>query len=112
MSSTTYTGTYPGIYNTTTVAGGGQAGMIAAGTTRWNQTISQMEMWDGYQWQAITQGELHTVTLAEEVEHAEDRIAGMIEEDYPDNATILDAFKSWQAANERFRVVLAIAEKK
>jgi hypothetical protein len=86
--------------------------MIAAGTTRWNQTTGMMEMYDGYQWVAVSAGEVHTVTLAEEVEHAEDRITGMIEEDYPDNATILDAFKTWQEANERFKVVLALAENK
>ena len=110
MSSMTYTGVYPypTILTTTTT----QPSSVAPGSSRWNQTTGMMEMWDGYLWQAVTAGEVHTVTLAEEVEHAEDRVAGMIEEEYPDNATILDAFKSWQEANERFRVVLSIAEKK
>jgi hypothetical protein len=109
--STTYTGVYPTILTTTTT-GGGQAGMFATGTTRWNQTTGNMEMYDGYKWVAVSAGEVHHVTLAEEVEHAEDRITGMIEEEYKNNATIQDAFKAWQAANERFRVILALAEKK
>lgn len=104
----TYTGVYPTILTTTTT----QPNSVAPGSTRWNTTTGMMEMYDGYQWQAVTQGEVHTVTLAEEVECAEDRITGMIEEEYADNVTIQDAFKSWQEANERFRVVLAMAEKK
>ena len=109
--SLTYTGIYPTIVSTTTT-GGGQAGMVATGSTRWNQTTGKMEMFDGYQWATIVADEVRNATLAEEVECAEDRITGMIEEEYADNATIQDAFKSWQEANERFRVILAIAEKK
>ena len=111
MSSLTYTGVYPTIVSATTT-GGGQAGMIATGSTRWNSTTSMMEMFDGYRWVAVTAGEVKNATLADEVECAEDRIIGMIEEEYADNVTIQDAFKAWQEANERFRVVLAIAEKK
>lgn len=107
MSGLTYTGVYPTMLTTIS-----PQPSTAPGSTRWNTTTSKMEMWDGYQWQAVTAGEVHKVTLAEEVEHAEDRIVGMIESDYPDNATILDAFKSWQEANERFRVILALTETK
>ena len=112
MSSLTYTGVYPTIVSATTTGGGGRAYQAVPGSTRWNQTTGMMEMYDGYQWQAITQGEVKNATLADEVECAEDRIIGMIEEEYADNVTIQDAFKAWQEANEQFRVILAIAEKK
>lgn len=112
MSSITYTGVYPTIVSATTTGGGGSAGMVATGSTRWNTTTSKMEMFDGYQWTAISAGDIHAVTLAEMVENAEDQIAAQIEQDYPDNVTIQDAFKAWEEANERFRVILGIAEKK
>lgn len=112
MSSITYTGVYPTIVNaSTTVGGGGRAGMIATGSTRWNQTTSKMEMFDGYQWVAVSAGDIHAVTLAEMVENAEDQIGAQIEQDYADNVTIQDAFKAWEEANERFRVILSLSEK-
>lgn len=105
----TFTGPYGGGVNTS--GGGGQAGMLASGTSRWNATTNQMEVFDGHQWVALGAGEVRDVTLAEMVEQAEDRIATTIESEYADNATIQDAYKEWEAANERFRVVLALAEK-
>ena len=110
MSSLTYTGVYPTIVSATTT-GGGQAGMVATGSTRWNQTTGQMEMFDGYRWVALSAGEVKGITIAEMVESLTDQIAVAVEE-YQDNVTIQDAFKVWEEANERFRVVLAIAEKK
>lgn len=94
------------------VTGGGLAGTIATGTTRWNQTTSMLEMFDGYQWTAVSAGKIHDITLAEMVENMADRITLAIEEECPDSVTIQDALKTWQEANERFRVILAIAEKK
>ena len=111
MSSLTYTGVYPTIVSATTTTGGGSAGMIATGSTRWNQTTGQMEMYDGYQWVALSAGEVKGITIAEMVESLTDQIAVAVEE-YADNVTIQDAFKAWQEANEQFRVILAIAEKK
>ena len=110
MSSLTYTGVYPTIVSATTT-GGGQAGMIAVGSTRWNQTTGQMEMFDGYRWVALSAGEVKGITIAEMVESLTDQIAVAVEE-YADNVTIQDAFRAWEEAGERFRVILAIAEKK
>ena len=85
---------------------------VVAGTTRFNTQINQLELYDGQQWVIVSADEIKPVTLAGMVENAEDQIAVLIEEEYTDNATIQDAFKAWEEANERFRVVLAIAEKK
>ena len=85
---------------------------IAQGATRWNQTNSTMEVWDGAGWQTISAGEVRNITLEEMVQGYEDEIAVRIEEEYKDNATIQDAFAEWERANERFKVVLALAEKK
>ena len=38
--------------------------------------------------------------------------ARLIEEEYKDNATIQNAFDEWEEANKRFRVILALAERK
>ena len=92
--------------------GGGQAGTIATGTTRWNQTSNMLEVFDSYQWTAIVPEEAQHVTLADMVQHAEDRVATMIDEEYQNNATIQDAFEAWEAANERFKIILALAENK
>ena len=103
----TFSGPYGGGVNTS--GGGGQAGMIAAGTTRWNQTDSCFEVFDGHQW--VKMGDVKTETMQDMVQHAEDRVATTIVAEYEDNATIQDAYKEWEAANERFMVVLALAEK-
>ena len=111
MSSLTYTGVYPTIVSATTTGGGGQAGMMVAGTTRWNATTNKMEVFDGYHWIPLSAGEVKGITIAEMVESLTDQIAVAVEE-YADNVTIQDAFRAWEEANERFRVILAIAEKK
>ena len=85
---------------------------ITQGTTRWNQSSNTMEVWDGVGWQTISTGEVRNITLEEMVQGYEDEMATTIEEQYADNATILDAFAEWEKANERFKVVLALAEKK
>ena len=101
--SLTYTGVYPTVVNTTTTT--------ITGSTRFNGNTNQFEMYDGQQWVAVSTGEVHDITLAEMVEDAEDRISSAIEEEYADNVTIQDAFKEWQEANDRFKVILTIAEK-
>lgn len=106
----TFTGPFGG--GVSTSGGGGQAGMIATGTTRWNTTTNQMEVFNGYQWMSLGAEAVREVTLAEMVQTTEDQIATQIELDYADNATIQDAFKVWEEANERFRVILALVEKK
>lgn len=83
-----------------------------AGTTRWNTTNNSMEVFDGATWQLISSDEIQNLTMKEMVEQFEDEIAVMVDGEYADNATIQDAFKAWEEANERFRLVLAIAEKK
>lgn len=92
--------------------GGGLAGTVATGTTRWNQTNNMLEVFDSYQWTAIVPEEAQHVTIADMVQYAEDRVATMIDEEYPDNATIQDAYKVWEEANERFKIILALAENK
>ena len=84
---------------------------VITGTTRWNTTTSMMEMYDGTQWVALSAGDIKAVTLADMVQNAEDQIATQIEEHYSNNATIQDAFKVWEEANERFKVILNLAEK-
>jgi hypothetical protein len=82
---------------------------MATGTTRWNQTDNCFEVFDGSQWTQMTNG--RDETLQEIVQHAEDRVATTIESEYADSAAIQDAYKEWEAANKRFMVVLALAEK-
>ena len=83
---------------------------IATGSTRWNTTTNSFEAFDGQQWTAMTNGK--NETMQEMVQHLEDKIAVQIEEDYKDSTAIQDAFIVWEEANERFKVVLALAEKK
>ena len=85
---------------------------VAQGTTRWNQTSNTMEVWDGVGWQTISAGEVRHITLSEMVEGYEDEMATTIEELYPNNVSIQDAFAEWEEANKRFRVLLELAEKK
>ena len=84
---------------------------VATGSTRWNTTTNSYEMYDGQNWTPVTQGWTQKESLAESVLHAQDQIGYYIEEDYKDNVTIQDAFAEWQEATERFRVILALAEK-
>ena len=84
----------------------------AQGTTRFNTLSSMVEVWDGANWMPISAEEIRNITLEEMVQGYEDEMATTIEEQYADNATIQDAFAEWEAANERFRVILALAEKK
>jgi len=100
----TFTGPYNGI---TTVS---NTVTTAVGTTRWNQTDNCFEAFDGTQWTQMTNG--RNETLQDIVQHAEDRVATTIESDYADSVAIQDAYREWEAANERFMVVLALAEKK
>lgn len=87
--------------------------MIATtGATRWNQTNNTMEVFDGAGWQTMAFDGVKEETMSNCIQVLEDQIAVRIEEEYTDNVTIQDAFKAWEEANERFRVILAIAEKK
>jgi hypothetical protein len=83
--------------------------ILAVGSTRWNQTDNCFEAFDGTQWTQMTNGK--NETLQDIVQHAEDRVATTIDLEYADNVTIQDAYKAWEAANERFMIVLALAEK-
>ena len=83
---------------------------MATGTTRWNQTDSSFEVFDGIQW--VKMGDVKTETMQDMVQHAEDRVATTIVAEYEDNATIQDAYREWEEANKKFMVVLALAEKK
>lgn len=102
MAGITFAGTNA-VYNATS---------MAVGATRWNQTYSCFEVFDGHQWTQMTPGEVKDVTLADMVQYAEDQIATQIELEYANNAAIQDAYKVWEEANERFKVILALAEKK
>lgn len=83
-----------------------------AGSTRFNATTTTMEVFDGASWQAMSAGDIvKELTMKEMVEQFEDNIAMTVEEEYADNAAIQDAFRAWEEANERFKVVLALAEK-
>lgn len=84
---------------------------LSPGTTQWNTTTNRMEMWDGNQWQTVTQGTVKPLSLAEWIEEAQDRVGSYVDEDYPDNAAIQDALKEWNEACERFRVIASMAEK-
>ena len=106
MAGLTFTGQNP--YTTTT--GVSNTGMIAVGATRWNQTDSSFEVFDGIQW--VKMGDVKTETMQDMVQHAEDRVATTIVAEYEDNATIQDAYREWEEANKRFMVVLALTEKK
>lgn len=85
---------------------------VVPGTTRFNTNQNRVEVWDGATWMQMSTGDVRDITLEEMVQDAEDKIALQIEEEYKDNATIIDAFNKWEEANERFKVILALAEKK
>ena len=102
MASFTFTGvTSHSQINTST---------LAVGSTRWNTDINCFEAFDGQQWTAMTNG--RNETMKEMVQHLEDRIAVQIEEEYQDSVAIQDAYKEWEESNERFKIVLALAEKR
>lgn len=82
--------------------------VAVAGATRFNTTTNAMEVFDGISWQIISD---RKETMLNCVKVLEDQIAIRIDEEYADNATLHDAFKLWEEANERFKVVLALAEK-
>lgn len=81
------------------------------GQARFNTATNYTEVWDGANWMPITAGEVTTLSLADIVQDAEDQIAVIIEEEYRDNAAIMDAFDQWEEANKRFRVILQLAGK-
>lgn len=83
----------------------------ATGSTRWNQTNNQFEMFDGSNWVVVTDGLVTQETLADSILHAQDTIESYIEEDHKDNPTIQDAYAEWVAATEKFRVIAGLAEK-
>lgn len=105
MASTLFTGitnhNQINSYNTST---------IPAGSTRWNTNTNAFEAFNGSNWVQMTDGT--NETLQDIVQHAEDRIAVTIESEYKDNLTIQDAYKVWEEANERFKIILALTEKK
>lgn len=80
------------------------------GATRFNTTNNEYEVYDGTSWVALGTG--RNETMQEMVEHLEDKLAVKIEEDYKDSSTIQDAFEEWEEANKRFKIILALAEKK
>ena len=81
------------------------------GECRYDAGTNKMKSWTGSQWVEITSGDVHHITINEAVEHAVDNIASQIDEEEQDNIAIQNAFKEWQKATEKFRVVLALAEK-
>ena len=88
-----------------------QAANPVSGDMRQNNALHCVEVYNGTSWTPITPGWGKQETLSESVAHALDDIGSYIEEDHADNATIQDAYAEWSAATERFRVVLAMAEK-
>jgi len=83
-----------------------------AGQMRVNTQINMAEVFDGVNWIPVADYGTVEETMSHCVQVLEDQIAIRIEEEYKDNATIQDAFREWEAANERFRVILELAEKK
>lgn len=81
---------------------------VATGATRFNTSSHHYEVFDGANW--ITLGTGREETMQEMVQHLEDRIGVLIEENYADSVAIQDAFKAWEEATERFKVILAIVE--
>ena len=81
------------------------------GDMRKNYQTGLMEVFTGSSWTPITPGPETKETLADSVLHAVDTIGSYIEEDHRDNITITDAYAEWLRATERFRVIVAMAEK-
>ena len=88
-----------------------QAAHPVSGDMRQNVNTNLYEIYNGTSWTPITQGWVEQESLAESVEHLQDQIGSYIEEDHADNITINDAYQEWVEATERFRVVLAMAER-
>ena len=82
-----------------------------SGDMRQNVALNCMEVYNGTSWTPIVPGYETKETLADSVLHAQDTIESYIEEDYKDNETIQDAYAEWVEATEKFRVILAMAEK-
>ena len=82
-----------------------------SGDLRKNLTNNSMEIYTGSCWETIVPEWEHKKTLSESVAHTVDTIAMSIAEDHAHNATIQDAYSEWSATTERFRVVVAIADK-
>ena len=80
------------------------------GTTRFNTLSSMVEVWDGANWMPISAEEIKKLTVYDMLQDAEDRIRAEVVVEHLENPTIVDAFNEWERANERFRVVLALAE--
>ena len=83
---------------------------VATGATRFNTTNNHYEVYDGTTWVSLGSG--RTETMFEMLQYVEDKLGAEIKEEYQDSAAMQDAFKEWEAANERFKIVLALAEKK
>lgn len=108
MSSTLYTG----VTNHNQISGYNYNtnNTVAAGATRWNATNSTFEMFDGTNWKTVMDG--RNETMMEMVQHLEDRLTDVIEEEYKDNVTLQDAYKTWEEATQRFKVIVALTENK
>lgn len=104
MASTLFTG----ITNHAQISGYNTS-TVAAGATRWNATNSTFEMFDGTNWKTVMDG--RDETMLEMVQHLEDRLTDVIEEEYKDNVTLQDAYKEWEEATQRFKVIVALTEK-
>lgn len=98
--------TFTGVTNLTQI----NTSILAVGSIRWNTDITCFEAFDGHQWTVMTNG--RNETMQEIVQHLEDKIAVTIKEDYTTSSAIQDAFEAWEEANKRFKIVLALAEKK
>ena len=101
--------TYTGVHNQS-LATNVSYQMPVVGEVRFHADTNKMESWTGSQWIEITTGSVHHITINETVEHAVDNIASQIDEEEKDNIAIQDAFKEWQEATKKFRVILALAE--
>ena len=82
------------------------------GQARFNTATNYTEVWDGVNWMPISSEEIKKLTIVDMLQDAEDRIRSEVVVEHLENPTIVDAFAEWEKANERFRVVLALAEKK
>jgi hypothetical protein len=78
------------------------------GECRYDHDKDTMQTWDGRQWVTLYG---HKETVQETVQESLDRVASQVEDDHPDSVAIQDALKEWEQACEKFKVVLALAEK-
>ena len=82
-----------------------------SGDMRQNVALNCKEIYNGSSWVTISPGPETKETLADSVEHVVDTIGMYIEEDHKDNVAINDAYAEWLRATEKFRVIVAMAEK-